>query len=236
TGTTSSMTSVSLMTSAGMGSSLTSGHLRLGPGRSRHLEEELLQIARRPRERGHPDPGRHRTGEELRSLFVITAEADLDHPAVEDRGRRDPWVRREVVPGRRERAVRAEDRDPEHRAVAKAPLDVRDPAVDQHLAMVDDRHGRAELLELWKDVTADHDRLADGPQLAEQLAKLHACARVEAGRRLVEQQDLGIVDERVGEAQTLLHAAREALHVRVALVAEVDEIEEVADHPPPACG
>jgi hypothetical protein len=54
--------------------------------------------------------------------------------------------------------------------------------------------------------------------------------------RLVEQEHLGVVDERVGEAQPLLHAARQRLDVRIALAGEVDEVEQVADHPPPVRG
>ena len=75
--------------------------------------------------------------------------------------------------------------------------------------------------------------LPSDAELAEQLAQLDPGARVEAGRRLVEQQDLRVVDQRVGQAQALLHAPRQALDVGVALVAEVDELEQVADHPAP---
>ena len=49
--------------------------------------------------------------------------------------------------------------------------------------------------------------LPERPQLPEQLAQLDAGARVEAGRRLVEQQHARVVDERVRKAQPLLHAA-----------------------------
>ena len=69
-------------------------------------------------------------------------------------------------------------------------------------------------------------------QLAEQLAQLDPGARVQAGGRLVEEEHLGVVDEGVGQAQPLLHAARQGLDVRVALVAQVDQLQEVADHPP----
>ncbi len=80
-------------------------------------------------------------------------------------------------------------------------------------------------------MAADQDRLAEGSELAEQLAKLDARPWVEARSRLIEQEHLGVVDERVGEAQPLLHAAGEAQDVGVALVREVDQLEEVADHP-----
>ena len=99
---------------------------------------------------------------------------------------------------------------------------------------VDDRDAGAQLLELGQDVAADDDGLAHRAQLAEQLAQLDPGARVEARGRLVEQQHLRIVDQRVGQAQPLLHPAREGLDVRVALVAEVDQLEQVGDHPAPA--
>ena len=76
---------------------------------------------------------------------------------------------------------------------------------------------RAQLLELGKDVAADEDRLAERPQLAQELAQLDPGARVQAGRRLVEDQDGGVVHERVGEAEALLHAPRERRHVGVPL-------------------
>ena len=133
-------------------------------------------------------------------------------------------------------SVVADDPHPEDRAVAQPLLDVGDPALGEHPAVVDDRDARAQLLELGQDVAADDDRLAQRAQLAEELAQLDPGARIEPGGRLVEQQHLGVVDERVGEAQPLLHAAREALDVGVALVAEVDEVEQVADHLAPPGG
>ena len=65
----------------------------------------------------------------------------------------------------------------------------------------------AQLLQLGKDVAADDDRLAERPELAQQLPQLDPGARVETRRGLVEQQHLRLVDQRVGEAQSLLHAA-----------------------------
>ena len=111
-----------------------------------------------------------------------------------------------------------------------------DASLGEHLAVIDDRDARAQLFELGQDVAADDDRLAEGAQLPEQFAELDPGARIEARCRLVEKQDLGVVDERVGEAQPLLHPARQALDVGVSLVAEIDEVEEVADHPPAAIG
>ena len=46
-------------------------------------------------------------------------------------------------------------------------------------------------------------------QLAEQLPELAARHGVDAGRRLVEEQDLRAMDERAAERELLLHAARQ---------------------------
>ncbi len=96
--------------------------------------------------------------------------------------------------------------------------------------MVDDRDAGAHLAELGEDVAADEDRLAHRTQLAEDLAHLDACARVETRCRLVEDQQGRVMDERVREAQPLAHAARERLDVRLALVRETDDLEQLADH------
>ena len=55
--------------------------------------------------------------------------------------------------------------------------------------------------------------LPSDAQLAEELAQLDPGARIEARGRLVEQQDLRVVDEGVGQAEPLLHAARQRLDV-----------------------
>src|SRR6185436_3901003 len=91
--------------------------------------------------------------------------------------------------------------------------------------------GGAQLLELGEDVAADDDGLAQGAQLPEELAQLNAGPGVEPGRGLVEEQHLGVVNEGVGEAQALLHAPRQALDVGVALPGEIDQLEQVTDHP-----
>ena len=172
-----------------------------------------------------------------RGALVVAVEPDLD--------RRRPraicavttlcWCANHACAATTARLV-AEDADAVNRPDPQPALDVGDPALGEDLAAVDDRHRRAQLLELGKDVGRDEDRLAQRPQLAQQLAQLDAGPRVEARRRLVEQQHARVVDQRVREAQPLLHAARQALHVGVALGAEVHEVEQVADHPPPAVG
>jgi hypothetical protein len=200
------------------------------------LEEQLLEVAGGPGERGDPEAGAHGVGQQPGRPVVVAVEPDLDLVVGQDlRGHHvrlagEPGASRLVV------VVVAEDPNPEHRADAEPLLDVRDLALGEHLAAVDDRDRRAQLLELREDVRGDEDRLAQAAELPEQLPQLDAGPRVEAGRRLVQQQHQRVVDQRVRQAQALLHAAREALDVRVALRPEVHQVQEVADHPPPALG
>ena len=55
--------------------------------------------------------------------------------------------------------------------------------------MVDDRDPVAELVGLLHVVRGEEDRLALGVELAEDLPQRDAALRVEAGGRLVEEQD-----------------------------------------------
>ena len=176
-------------------------------------------------------PGRDRCREESGRGGVVAAEAEFDRAVVEDRRGRDVGVGLEGGACRLERVALGQDADAQDRAIPEPTLDVADRALRQDPAAIDDRHARAQLLELGQDVAADEDRLAERPELAQEFAQLDASARVQAGGRLVEEQDLRVVDQGVRQAQPLLHAARERLDVVVAAIGEVDELQEVADRP-----
>ena len=62
---------------------------------------------------------------------------------------------------------------------------------------------------------ADEDGLVLRGQQHEQLAQLDARARVEAGRGLVEDEHVGVVNERAAQRDALLHALGERLEVLV---------------------
>ncbi len=55
--------------------------------------------------------------------------------------------------------------------------------------------------------------------------------RVEARRRLVEEEDLGIADERAGEREALPLAPRELAHPRRPLLLELDLVEQRLQRP-----
>ena len=53
--------------------------------------------------------------------------------------------------------------------------------------------------------------------------------RVEARRRLVEEDEIGVADERDAEIEPPLLPAGERLHARVALLTEPDEVDHLVD-------
>ncbi len=65
------------------------------------------------------------------------------------------------------------------------------------------------------------------PQLLEQGRASRSGRGVEARGRLVEQEDLRVVQQHAGQAEPLGHAAGEARDQGVALVGQVDELEHL---------
>ena len=53
--------------------------------------------------------------------------------------------------------------------------------------------------------------------------------RVQAGRRLVEKEQVGIVHERTGERQSLLHASAESAHAILGAVGDAEFGEQRVD-------
>ena len=55
--------------------------------------------------------------------------------------------------------------------------------------------------------------------------------RIDADRRLVEQEHLGVVEQRRGEVEAPLHAAAERPHLVPGTVRQADQIEPLARGP-----
>ena len=87
----------------------------------------------------------------------------------------------------------------------------------------------AELLRLVHVVRRQHERDAALLQPEQAIPDHVPGLRVEARRRLVEEQQLGIVDERARDRQTPLHPARERLHLVAGALGELDEVEQLVD-------
>jgi hypothetical protein len=77
---------------------------------------------------------------------------------------------------------------------------------DQH-AMVDDRQPRRQAFGFVHEMRRQQDGLAGSEQLPEAVPDEVACLRIESGGRLIQDQQLGIVDERACERQAALHSA-----------------------------
>ncbi len=96
-------------------------------------------------------------------------------------------------------------------------------------ARVHDRRAIAQLLRLLEVVRGDHDRAALGRDRADHVPQVASRLRVEAGRRLVEEDDLGLVHEREGDREPLLLAAGELACERARLRLEPDRLEQPLD-------
>ena len=81
-------------------------------------------------------------------------------------------------------------------------------SIGDHLALVDDDDALAGLRDLGQDVRAQDDRVIAG-ELLDQLARFDDLLRVEAGGRLVEDEDVRVVNQRLGEADALAVALRQ---------------------------
>ena len=103
----------------------------------------------------------------------------------------------------------------------------RGPVGDDRSAVDDDRAG-ADRLDLFKDVRAEDDGLLLAHPLDE-LADLVLLVRVEAVRRLIEHEHLGIVEDRLGKAGPVAVALREGVHRLMEHVAEEAQADGLLD-------
>ena len=83
---------------------------------------------------------------------------------------------------------------------------VGDPADLLELAAMEDRDPVADVLHVGQQVAGQDDRLALLAQLADQVLDLGRADRVEARGRLVEQDQLGVVDQGLSQPDAALHA------------------------------
>ena len=97
---------------------------------------------------------------------------------------------------------------------AHALQDVLDRARGQDAALLDDGDEVAHLGELRQDVRAEENGLAVRRQLPNQRPEFDARARIEVRGRLVENQQLGIVNEGAAERDALLQALGQSLRHR----------------------
>ena len=64
-------------------------------------------------------------------------------------------------------------------------------------------------------------------QPVQPVPQLVPCLRVQAGRRLVQEQEVGLVDERAGDRDPSFHAAGQWLHRGLRAIRQLDEFEKL---------
>ena len=98
------------------------------------------------------------------------------------------------------------------------------------LAVIDDRDAIAQLVGFVHVVRRDEDReVALLLDLLQHLPDGDARDRIEAGRRLVEEEDARLVDQAARDLDAAPHAARQVLHLLVGPLRELDGLEQLGD-------
>ena len=95
--------------------------------------------------------------------------------------------------------------------------------------VIDDRDAIAQRLDLLHVVGRVEHRHAVGAERAHGLEDVVAALRIDADGRLVEDQQLGAVEQAGGEVEPPLHAARVVLDQIARALAQPDDVERPAD-------
>ena len=138
------------------------------------------------------------------------------------------WTTRRV-PGRTPSTAASDAAGDNQLPAARAKCEhVGQAAVSDEAALGENRDAVAQRLGVAQDVRAEEDRAAAIAQIENQRSHVAATERIEAGHRLVEDDELGIVDERLGDAHALKHALRELPQLEPAFAADADLVEQTA--------
>ena len=96
-------------------------------------------------------------------------------------------------------------------------------------AVVDHGDAIADLLHLAQEVGVEKHGRAPRGKAADDLAHVVPADRVERRRRLVEEDEVGLAQQRGAEAETLLHALGEGAHAVAGAFAEAHRLQYRAD-------
>src|SRR2546426_5957820 len=97
------------------------------------------------------------------------------------------------------------------------------------LAVIHDRDAVAQALGFLHVVGREQHGPAVRAEPADDFPQLPSRLRIQAGRRLIEEQQLGFADERARDGEALLLTARERHDARLALFLQLDEGEHFID-------
>ena len=169
------------------------------------VAERLDALERRARRRVRCGISR-RPSASTSPVSTTSTPSSMLHAA--SRGPRRRARARAPASRRRRRCARVRGRSRMRSRIAPRLALGDEPAVDEH----DD--ARRHPLDLVQHVRRDEHRAALRAEPPDQLDDVAALGGVESVERLVEQQQLGLVDERLGELDPLAHALREAADAR----------------------
>ena len=99
----------------------------------------------------------------------------------------------------------------------------------QHATLADDNDLLDRLRDLCQHVAREQDRAAGGREVAQRVTQPADAVGVEPVGRLVEDQDLGVAEQRAGEAEALAHALGEAADAALGRVGQADLFEHLVD-------
>jgi hypothetical protein len=99
---------------------------------------------------------------------------------------------------------------------------------EKHAPLADDGEVRAEIRDVVDDVRReDHDHVL--PDVGEEVVEAHALLGIESRGGLVDDDELGVADQRLGDAEALAHAPGEPAELLLAHRREVGALEERVD-------
>ena len=103
-------------------------------------------------------------------------------------------------------------------------------AGEDELSVIDNRQRVAHFGQLRQNMRGNEHSLSQFLERTQDVFHFRACARIHPGSRLVEDEQLRVVNERPRETEPLLHSAREHVHIAVPLFAQVHQFQQVVDH------
>src|SRR5262249_3700456 len=118
--------------------------------------------------------------------------------------------------------------DQEQAALASQCRDV--PLADQ-LTALEDGDAIADQFDLAQEVRVDEDGLTAPLEPLEDAADLTAAERIDAVGRFVEEDDVGVVEQGLGNADALLHALGVGADLVVHAALEADLLQKLGNAP-----
>jgi hypothetical protein len=105
--------------------------------------------------------------------------------------------------------------------------DFSESSLGDQCPALENSHPIADFGQVRQDVRGEKDGFSHSLELLEDLPDFNARPGIESGSRLVENQHLGIVDQRAGQSQALLHSARERVNEGPLLATEINQVEKL---------